>query len=293
MRSTSCPLAVKAYAHRMKYGQLRAKSVLELASSLVFLILLSACTSSGLGPAGRGETELVIYAASSLTDLFDELAKDFSSKYPGTKVTFNFAGSNQLRAQIEQGAKADIFASANQEEMDKLRDSGLLSGSSAIFAQNELVLVAPRRDEERVRRLEDLATPGLKLVMASPNVPAGNYTLSMLNKLSSNPRYGGDFKDRVLSNVVSQETNVRQVLSKVQLGEADAGIAYASDVTVGQRRDLRVINIPREANVRASYPIAVLKGSRETDLARSFVDYILSAAATGALRKHNFITMDE
>jgi molybdate transport system substrate-binding protein len=226
--------------------------------------------------AGRA-TNLTVFAAASLTDAFQEIGQVFEAAQPGVRVIFNFAGSQQLALQIEQGAEADVFASADQRHVDKLVAAGLIaSDASQVFAHNRLVVVLPGDNPGQIETLKDLARPGLKLILAGEQVPAGNYARQVLGKLSADPAYGPGFQDAVLRNVVSNEENVRQVVAKVQFGEADAGIVYLSDLTSGSVLSLRQIDIPDRFNVTATYPIAVLKAAPHAGLARQFVQFVLS-----------------
>jgi len=228
---------------------------------------------------------LNVFAAASLTDAFTEIGENFQSANPGVQVTFNFAGSQALRTQIEEGAPADVFASASGKEMDALVTSAHVAESTAqVFLKNKLVVILPADNPARLEKLEDLAKPGTKLVLAAEEVPVGNYARQALDLMNSS--FGTDFKDKVLANVVSNEDNVKQVVSKVQLGEADAGIVYTSDAIAAP--ELKTIEIPTELNVIASYPIAPVAESESADLATAFIDYVLSSEGQAILQKWGF-----
>ena len=221
----------------------------RLASLFITLTILSACAPNAPVSAS---VQLSVFAAASLTEAFGDVATAFEGTHPGVDVLLNFAGSNTLRAQIEQGAQADLIASANTKEMDALVASKLVAnGASKIFLTNRLVVVTPTENPAGLSTLDDLSEPGVKLVLAAEEVPVGRYARLVLENA------GPQFEAQVLANVVSNETTVKQVLAKVQLGEADAGIVYASDAVAAP--DLPVIEIPPEWNVLAEYPIAVLK----------------------------------
>jgi molybdate transport system substrate-binding protein len=232
---------------------------------------------------------LTVFTAASLTEAFTELGKGIEEANPGTKVAFNFAGSPALRTQLREGAKADVFASADEPNMQGAQQDGTLGGEPRIFVQNKLVLIAPARNTAEVARLQDLAKPGLKLVLAQKEVPVGNYARQALETMSKNPTFGAEFAQQALRNVVSEESNVRQVVAKVQLGEADAGMVYSSDVTPHVRPMLTVIEIPDQFNVIARYPIAPVKGAANPDGARAFIDYVVSPAGQATLQKWGFI----
>ena len=209
----------------------------------------------------------------------------FEVANPGVTVTFNFAGSQSLRTQIEEGAPADVFASASGKEMETLMTGSFVTKDvPQIFLTNKLVVILPADNPAALEKLEDLAQPGIKLVLAAEEVPVGNYARQALDLM--NGSFGTDFKDKVLANVVSNEDNVKQVIAKVQLGEADAGIVYISDSIAAP--DLKVIEIPIDLNVIAKYPIAPLTKSENADLAAQFTEYVLSAEGQAVLQKWGF-----
>lgn len=245
-------------------------------------VTLHSTVAQAIGTAPR---TLTVFAAASLTDAFTEIGKNFESANPGVTVMLNFAGSQALRTQIEEGAPADVFASANNAEMNTLVSDKLVEdGKLQIFLTNQLVVILPAKNPAGINKLQDLAKPGLKLVLAAEDVPVGGYARQSLDKM--NGRFGSDFKDKVIANVVSNEDNVKQVVAKIQLGEADAGIVYTSDASAVP--DLPTVEIPASLNVVAKYPIALLNRSTNTALARSFIDYVLSAEGQQVLKKWGF-----
>ena len=253
---------------------------------LLLTLLLAGCGSASSTPAAAPEPRtLTVFAAASLTDAFTEIGKNFESANPGVAVTFNFAGSQALRTQIEEGAPADIFASANKTEMDALvTGAHVQQGIPQIFLNNKLVVILPAENSAGLTQLADLAKPGIKLVLAAEEVPVGKYARQALEQM--NGQFGSDFKDKVLVNVVSNEDNVKQVVAKVQLDEADAGIVYTSDAVAAP--DLKTIEIPGELNVIAEYPIAPLVNSANADLATTFINYLLSPDGQSVLQKWGF-----
>ncbi len=264
------------------------------------VVLMAGCGSkaasvslAGAGTAhpasGPGRRTLNVFAAASLTDAFSEMGRNFEAAHPGVTVTFNFAGSQTLRTQIEQGAPADVFASANSTEMNALvADQKVQAGTPKIFLTNRLVVILPAKNPAGISSLDDLARPGLKLVLAAESVPAGNYARQVLENL--NASLGADYKDQVLANVVSNEDDVRQVVAKVELGEADAGMVYVSDAVAAS--GLQRIEIPAGVNVIADYPIASISGSINSDLATGFVDYVLSSTGQAILTKWGFTSIE-
>jgi molybdate transport system substrate-binding protein len=235
------------------------------------------------------ETTLTVFAAASLTEPFTALGASFEGSHPGIRVRFNFAGSQQLVLQLQQGAKADLFASADERWMQTARDSGLVDGEPAIFVRNRLVVVVPRMNPAAINRLQDLARVGVKLVVAADAVPIGRYTRQMLARLSAMPGFGKGYAAQVLSNVVSYEENVKGIVAKVELGEADAGVVYRSDATGPSATRVMSISIPDGANVIAQYPIAIVHMSSQQELARAFLDLVESAEGQAQLEKGGFV----
>ena len=229
---------------------------------------------------------LTVFAAASLTGAFGDIGKAFEAAHPGVTVNFSFAGSQVLVTQIEQGAPADVFASADHKNMDALVTANLVASGYKDFATNLLTVILPPRNPANVQTLQDLAKPGLKLVLEDPSVPAGNYTRQILTNMSKDPTYGTDFSTKVLANVVSNETDVKQVVAKVDQGEGDAGIVYVTDALAAP--DLKSISIPANYNVIAQYPITALEKAPNPDLAATFVAYVLSADGQAMMKKWGF-----
>lgn len=252
------------------------------------VLLLAAALGAGAPPAAAAGT-LRVFAAASLTEAFTALGRAFEAAHPGVEVQFNFAGSQQLAAQITEGAPADLFASADERWMGKLGDAGLLATPAQLFARNRLVVILPAANPAGLGRLQDLARPGLKLVLAADTVPVGRYSRRLLHKLAPLPGFGADFSARVLGNVVSEEENVKGVVAKVELGEADAGIVYRTDVTPAAAAKLRLLRIPDAFNVTADYPLAVLRDAAHPAEARAFLDFVLSPAGQQLLAERGFL----
>jgi molybdate transport system substrate-binding protein len=270
--------------------QIKRENTRRLIGAVLVLGLIVAMGGGAIaGEAPRLQGELTIFTAASLTDAFKEMATRIEQANPGTKLAFNFAGSPTLRTQLAQGARADVFASADEPNMAGAEKEGTIMGEPRIFARNLLVVVVPAQNPAGIKTLQDLTKPKIKLVLAHKDVPVGNYARQALERMSHDPAFGHDFATRVLANLVSEETNVKQVASKVQLGEADAGIVYSSDVTPAIRSAVQVIEIPPEFNVIAKYPIAVVKGARNETGARAFIEYVLSPAGQAILERHGFL----
>lgn len=231
-----------------------------------------------------------VFAAASLSEPFSEIGKRLEAEHPGVTVVFNFAGSQQLAQQINQGAPADVFASANNKQMNVVIEAGgIVSGTQQTFAKNRLVVIYPQGNPASLKELKDLANPSLKLVLAAKEVPVGGYTLDFLDKAVADTTFGVTFKDDVLKNVVSYEDNVKVVLTKVALDEADAGIVYLSDISGADADKVGKLDIPDVLNVIASYPIAPVKESENPDLVQAFIDLVLSQEGQDILAKYNFL----
>jgi len=220
--------------------------------------------------AARSNAQITVYAAASLTDVFPKI--DPSEKY-------QFGGSNTLSAQITQGAPADVFASANMTLPNQLYAKGLCS-KPVVFTRNTLVVVVPTANPAHIHSVYDLAKPGVKLVVAGPGVPVGSYTLQILKNMN--------LTASVTKNIVSQETDVREVLAKVALGEADAGFVYSTDAkTVAGK--VKVIKVPAWAQPKVQYGICVVSSSGDKTDAQAFVHRVLSKAGQAKLLSYGFL----
>ncbi|MFN2339937.1 MAG: molybdate ABC transporter substrate-binding protein [Halanaerobium sp.] len=250
--------------------------------SILILILIFICTSK----LGAEAARIRVMAAASLTEVFTELVEEFEELME-VDVELNFAGSQALYSQITMGVGADIFASANLEYMEQLENSDIVE-KPEIFAKNRLIIVV-RKDMRRLAKLDDLEAEDLKLVIADESVPVGTYTLEMLTNKQSKPDTDSDFKDNFMARVVSKEVDVKNVLNKVYLKEADAGVVYQTDITARIESEFTTVEIPEDFNVIASYPIAVLNSSQNKKIAQKFIDYLYSEAGEKIIDKYGFI----
>jgi molybdate transport system substrate-binding protein len=248
------------------------------------LLLLLLVLASGSARAEPARKELVVFEAASLKDVFARLAKRFEADNPGVTVVANAAGSQELRAQIEHGAAADVFASADRKQMAVLVSAKLVD-APALFACNEPVIVVRAGLTPPLATLADLPRAE-RIVVGTPEVPIGSYTRQILERASA--KLGADFGKRVEAHIVSRELNVRQVLAKVVLGEADAGVVYRSDALAAAGK-VRVVEIPPDLNVAADYPIATLRAAPQADLAKRFVALVRSPDGVAALREAGFV----
>jgi len=269
-----------------------------LLAVLVVLHLAAGCAPEGDTPRHapapgeeQAETEatLTVFAAASLAGAFAAIEQAFEVVHPGVDVVLNLAGSQQLAQQLGLGAPADVFASANPQQMQAAVEAGRVeSDAPQPFASNRLVVVVPEDNPAGPVRLQDLARPGLRLVLAAEEVPVGRYSRHFLEKASRDEAFGAEYGQQVLAQVASFEQNVRAVLTKVALGEADAGIVYTSDLVGAGADGVARIDIPDAFNSVAFYPIAPVSESPHPDLARAFVVFVLSSEGQEILTRYGF-----
>jgi molybdate transport system substrate-binding protein len=261
----------------------RAMSVLSIAAALA----LAACGSStgdasgassgtsAPAPAGKLTGTLTVFAAASLTDVFTELGNRLMADHPGLTVTFNFAGSSALATQITQGAPADVFASANQAQMKIVTDAGLQGESPTVFTENVLEIAVPKGNPGHVSGLADFARPELALAVCAPDVPCGAAAAKVFTAAG------------ITAVPDTQEEDVRAALTKVQLGEVDAALVYASDVhSAGS--DVQGIPFPEAGQAVNEYPICALSAAPDPRAAKAFVDLVLSDTGKRALEAAGF-----
>lgn len=249
-------------------------------------LLLTGLVGCGGGSGNEENSTLTVLAASSLTDAFGELESSFEEQNPGTDVQISFAGSSELLTQIQQGAPADVFASADEAKMNTAVEEGLVAEPET-FARNRPVVIVPTANPAGIEEFRDLADAHARIVLAEDGVPIAEYAKGVLANADS--AYGGDFEQRVLDKIVSREANVRASALRVSLGEADATFVYQSDVTEDIRDQVRVVAIPENLNVLATYPIAVIQSSQNPRLAREWIDLVLSDEGQAVLDKYHFI----
>ena len=265
-----------------------SRRILTAAVCLVVVLAgPSGCASSASEGGERGEGgTLTVLAASSLTDAFGELEKRFEDQNPGVEVRQSFESSSTLLTQIQQGAPADVFASASEDEMDAAVAESLTGEEPVVFVKNREVLMVPKDNPAGIEDLREIAKPGVKLVLAEEGVPAADYALEILARAEE--EYGEGFENDVLSNVVSREADVRASVNRVVVGDADATFGYASDYTPDVRDRVEVVPIPPDLNIIATYPVATLEDAREPDLARRWVDLVTGEEGQRVLERWGF-----
>jgi molybdate transport system substrate-binding protein len=258
----------------------------------VFVALIAAIVLASSAGLAEEPKELTVFTAASLTGALGEIGQIYTNQ-TNINVAFNFDGSQALRTQIENGAYADVFLSANKKQMNAVRNSGLMNNISIIlFTKNKLSLIVPKGNPAKIANLSDLAKPGLKIVIGTKDVPVGDYALQIISKLGNDSAYGPDYKAKVLANVISQETNVNYVVTKVALGEADVGFAYVSDVTEELTSKVDKIDIPDEYNIIAEYPLGILRESKYPTESKEFIDLVMSNKGKAVLEKYGFTPVE-
>jgi len=244
------------------------------------LLVAVALTATACGgttqPAGAVSGSVTVLAAASLSSAFKDLGGQFEKDHSSVKVDLSFGGSSSLVAQVKQGAPGDIFASADQPNMQALQEASLV-GTAQVFARNRLEIVVGAGNPKGIASLGDLARPGLIVVLCAPSVPCGRYTLQAFTKAGQTVK------------PASQETDVKAVVSKVSLGEADAGVVYVTDVKAGGSK-VQGVDIPDAQNVVARYPIALLTESKNGSAAKAFIEFVLSPQGQGILQRYGFLS---
>ncbi|WAL66283.1 molybdate ABC transporter substrate-binding protein [Amycolatopsis cynarae] len=238
-------------------------------------LLVTGCGSGSSGSSGTEARTLTVFAAASLTESFGALKSRFEDQHPGVTVTYSFLGSSQLVQQLVNGAKADVFASADQANMDKAVQGGVIDGTPAVFATNRLTIATAPGNPKGVRSFADLARPGLKVVVCAAQVPCGSATKKVEQKTGAT------------LHAVSEEQDVKQVLAKVESGDADAGLVYVTDAASAGDKVART-DFPEAAQAINSYPIAVVRNAPQADLAHQFEQFVLGPEGQQALNKAGF-----
>jgi molybdate transport system substrate-binding protein len=241
-------------------------------------LLAAGCGSSGGGgsTASSPKGTVTVFAAASLEDAFNTMGKDFEKAHPGVTVKFNYAGSSSLATQINQDAPADLFASADEKNMSTVTSDHQSTGSPQVFVRNKLEMMVGAGNPERIKTVSDLSHKSVKVAVCAPAVPCGNYSREVFRKAG------------VTVHPVSEETSVSEVVTKVQLGEADAGVVYVTDVKAGGKK-IAGVPIPANQNVVAKYPIVKLKNAPNPGGATAFMNYVLSSSGQQVLTKYGFL----
>ena len=265
----------KKLLQKCQLGQISKWTVL-----LIAIISVAACNPLS------SRKEVVVFAASSLTDSFSEIELAFELLHPEIDLLLNFASSTALLTQIQDSRQAHVFASADLAHMQALLDADLIAKADAdIFAQNEILVVLPLENTNAIKGVGDLVNPGLRIVLALPEVPAGAYALQALTALEQ--EIGPGFQQAVIDNVVSREDNVRQVLLKVELGEADVGFVYRTDAQ--SSKDVQTLALPESSRPKILYSIGLLNNASNNNEAQSFMAFVLSEEGQAILQSWGFL----
>lgn len=238
----------------------------------------------GVSGCNKEKEVITVFAASSLTESMKEIKEVFEKENPNVEIQLNLDSSSRLRTQIEQGVQVDLYLSANKRHYEALNEKDMIA-SGVNFLSNSLVLIVPKDNPAKLEKPEDLLNE-CKLVIAQKEVPVGNYALEILDAYDES--LGNDYKGRVLKNVVSEENNVKQVVAKVVLGEADAAFVYGSDVTMDNKDKVKVIEIPEKYNVKAAYWMGSMKGSENNKMVQALYNMIAEESGYRIFEKYGF-----
>ncbi|HEX5467373.1 MAG TPA: molybdate ABC transporter substrate-binding protein [Candidatus Limnocylindrales bacterium] len=246
------------------------------------LAVVSACSGTS-----ASATSLTIYAAASLKAALTKADATYQAARPGLTITLSTDSSAALETQIEQGAPADLFLSADASDPQKLVDKGLAAGSMTVFARNHLTIIVPKADPAGISTPLDLVRPGVKIIAAGPEVPITRYATQLVARLAKQPGYPADFAAEYAAHVVSQEINVSALVAKVGLGEGDAGICYVTDAKTSD--DVATVDVPDAANVPATYGGVVVKASASQAAAQAFLTWLAGSDGQAILASFGFL----
>ncbi len=260
---------------------------------LMFVLLLTGCSSPTLAATAHivptdspKNVTLKIFAPSNFTDAAKDITTAYEEANPGVKLAIEFGHTPTQRLQFTQGATGDVFITASQTDMnDAITDETVAGGTQRIFATNQLVVILPANNPANIQKLEDLGNQGVRLLVAVADTPIGKVTLNMLDKMDK--QFGSGYKGKVLANVVSNESGVKPIVSKIKLGEADAGIVYVTDATVAP--DLKTITIPPALNMIMQLNVAPLAKAANSTHAASFTAFMMSTDGQAILKKWGFL----
>jgi molybdate transport system substrate-binding protein len=261
--------------------------------ALVFILVLTGCSSpapasppTAAPTAPPANITLKILAPSSLTDAAKDITATYEAAHPGVKLAVEFGHTPTQRLQLTQGATGDVFITASQKDMnDAVADQSVASGQPKVFAKNQLVVVLPAKNSADLQKLEDLAKPGVRVLVAVVDTPIGKVTLDLLDKVEK--QIGAGYKTKVVANVVSNEAGVKPIVSKIKLGEADAGIVYVTDAVSAP--ELKTIAIPPELNMIMQLNVAPLAKAAQPEQAAAFTAYLMSPEGQATLKKWGFL----
>ncbi|MFL5756468.1 MAG: molybdate ABC transporter substrate-binding protein [Chloroflexota bacterium] len=249
----------------------------------------SAASTSSTPPARSGPASLTIFGAASLKGALDKAKPAYETANPGTTLTISTDSSSALETQIEQGAPADVFLSADTTNPKKLIDAGFASGPAIPFAANKLTVIVPIANPAGLTTPADLAKPGVKVIAAGDTVPITKYATRLVGNLAKESGYPADFAARYTANIASKEDNVKAVVAKIELGEGDAGVVYATDAKASTK--VKTIDVPDSANVPATYDGVVVKASHDHGAAQAFLSWLAGPSGQAILASFGFLPL--
>jgi len=254
----------------------------------LILCMVLAMTTVMLCASAEEPKELTVFCGAGLAGAFNEIGQMYKNE-SNVSVVFDFDGTQLLRTQIENGAYTDILVAPNEKNLNALKNEGLLNNSSILlFARSWQALIVPKSNPAQIQNLSDLAKTGIKIVGGVKDLPITNITMQVLDKLSADPAYGSQYKEKVLANIVSQETNVNQIVSKIALGEADAAFVHKSEVSSEYMDKVAIINIPEKYNVKSDYSIVMLNQTKVSGIAKRFIDLVKSTEGKAVLVRYGY-----
>lgn len=269
---------------------IKKRSVFFTFISMILVLSMCSCSSvSSKNVAAdkkASKEKIIVLAAASLTEAFTEMGKDLE-KEKNIKTSFNFAGSQQLVTLIEQGAPADVFASADTKNMDKVINEKKVEGST-IFTKNQLVIGKFKDSKIDISSLKDLGKDGVKIVVGDKSVPCGAYFYKAIDKAVMDKTIDKDTYNKILKNIKSSELNVKDIVSKVAMGNADVGIVYRTDINKSNQDKIQIITDEEFSKQKVEYPIAIISGSNHKKAAKAFIEYLTSNKGKTLMSKYGF-----
>jgi molybdate transport system substrate-binding protein len=264
------------------------KKIAIVLLSVLILFSVVGCTTDDTSGSSEEVVTLSVYAGGCLTEAFTEIAEAYEEENPEVTVELTFANCEVLATQIQEGAVVDVFASSDAKFMDDLIENGYID-TTETYAGNELAIIVNSESSEKIQSIEDLAADDVSLAIGDTTIAVGKHSETILTTFTEEGTYGDTFYDDVMANVVSSDLNVKDIVSKVELGEVDAGIVFLSDYVSADQDKVELVEIEDENNIFAEFPIATLTDSENPEVAQSFVDYVLSESGQSILSEYGFV----
>ncbi len=261
----------------------------KYAKMMISVVIVGLLVMTGTGCRRDQTVDINVSAASSLTQVISEIVNQYTQANKDVKINLNFAGTNTLKMQIEEGVDVDLFLSANFKYYDELDKKGYIE-EGAEFAKNKLCIIK-HKDNKNIYEIQDITKSGLKVITGNEDVPIGKYTLEVLNKL--NEKYGADFSEKVQANVVSKETNVKRIVTKINLNEGDVGFVYKTDITDSVKENVESIEIEDQYNVMSHYYAGIVIKEKIKEETKKLYQYLFSTKGQEILKSHGFIVEEK